>query len=427
MVANDAIVARAETVRELHEDVTEARVHQLLRGTRRDLPVEGQILLLVTLGLTAFGQVMVFSASGPLALTSAQYHHDPLYFVKHGVFFTLIGVVVMLLAMRAQPRWLKVGGPGMLLVSLVLLVAVLIPGIGQYINGARRWIAAGPISVQPSELVKIGLLGTGAAILAARKTPPSTLREIARPIGIVTVLACGLILKEPDLGSSIAVAVMVFGMLFVAGTPMRLLALLGGAGLGGGLLAIMTTAYRRERFLAFLDPAAHRSGSWQTTQGLLHYAAGGINGAGIGAGTGKNQFVPEAHTDMIFSVIGEELGLVGSVLVILAYALFAWAGFTIAMRARDRFSQIVAGGATALIAGQAAINVGAVVGIIPLTGVPLPLISYGSSGKIVMLLIVGVLLAICREQGLTPTPRRSTTRGRSQPRSGPARFRRAAR
>jgi cell division protein FtsW len=426
-------VAHAEPIRELHDDVTEARIHQLLRGTRRDLPVEGQILLLVTLGLTAFGQVMVFSASGPLALTSAQYHHDPLYFVKHGVIFTLIGVAFMLLAMRMKPSWLKVGGPGLLLVSIVLLVAVLVPGIGQLINGARRWIAVGPISIQPSELVKIGLLGTVAALLAARKRPPSTLLEIAKPIGIVTALACGLILKEPDLGSSIAVAVMVFGMLFVAGTPLRLMGLLAGLGLGGGFLAIMTTAYRRERFFAFLNPTAHRSGSWQTTQGLLHYAAGGVSGTGIGAGTGKNQFVPEAHTDMIFSVIGEELGLVGAVLVILAFALFAWAGFTIAMRARDRFSQILAGGATALIAGQAAINVGAVVGILPLTGVPLPLISYGSSGKMVMLLIVGVLLSICREGRTSarrkPSPSRAgaMTRGRSPLRSARARSRPAGR
>jgi cell division protein FtsW len=187
-------------------------------------------------------------------------------------------------------------------------------------------------------------------------------------------------------------------MLFIAGTPGRLLGLVAVTGLGLAIASIWSAPYRRQRFFAFLDPGTHASAaSWQPVQGRIHFAAGGWSGSGIGAGTGKNSFVPEAHTDMIFSVIGEETGLIGSVLVIAAFAIFTWAGFRIAMRARDRFQQILAAGATALIAGQAAINVGAVVGILPLTGVPLPLISYGSSSKVVMLLIVGVLLSICRD------------------------------
>jgi cell division protein FtsW len=368
------------------------------RPRRRDLPVEGQVLLLVTLGLTAFGQVMVYSASSPLAMSYRIYGHDPLYFVKHGLPFTILGVFLMLVLMRVKPGWLRVGGPAALLASYVLLVAVLVPGVGATINGARRWIAIGPLTIQPSELVKLALLGTIAALLAAKKQPPQSLAQLVKPIGLLTAVACALILAEPDLGSAIATAMMVFAMLWVAGVPSRLLALVVGAGMAVATLAIVYEPYRRDRFLAFLHPQAHANdGSYQVLQGMIAAASGGISGGGLGASQQKNLFLPEAHTDMIFAIIGEELGLIGTVIVVAGFAAFTWAGFTIALRARDRYSQIVAAGATALIAGQACVNVGAVLGILPLTGIPLPLISYGSSSKVVTLVLVGVLLAICRE------------------------------
>ena len=379
-------------------DGAAAPTEETRRPRRRDLPVEGQLLLLVTLGLTAIGQVMVYSASSPVAMTTARYGNDPLYFVKNGVVFTIGGVLLMLLVMRLPVALFKALAPLALVVSLVLLVAVMIPGVGATINGARRWIAAGPITLQPSELAKFALLGTVAALLAAKKTAPQSFGELMKPIGLLTGLVCALVLAEPDLGSAIAIAFMVAAMLIVVGVPGLLLGGIMGIGLALGGIAIWLEPYRRERLFAFLNPEAHASGgSYQVLQGIIGFASGGAGGVGLGESIQKVYYVPEAHTDMIFAIIGEELGLAGALVILAGFAAFAWAGFTIALRARDRFAQLVAVGTTTLIAGQAAINVGAVTGILPLTGIPLPLVSYGSSSKLSTLLMVGVVLAVCRE------------------------------
>jgi cell division protein FtsW len=365
---------------------------------RRDLPGEGQLLLLITLGLTAMGQVMVYSASSPVAMTTKRYGNDPLYFVKNGVVFTIAGVLLMLLVMRMPVALFKSLAPLALMASLVLLVAVMVPGVGATINGARRWIAVGPITVQPSELAKLALLGTVAALLAARKTAPRTFGALMKPIGLLTGVVCALVLAEPDLGSALAIALMVGAMLVVAGVPGRLFAAIAGIALSLGAIAIWLEPYRRDRMLAFLHPEAHASdGSYQVLQGIIGFASGGAGGVGLGESIQKVYYVPEAHTDMIYAIIGEELGLAGALVIVAGFAAFAWAGFTIALRARDRFSQLVAVGTTALIAGQAAINLGAVTGILPLTGIPLPLVSYGSSSKVSTLVLVGVVLAVCRE------------------------------
>ncbi len=365
---------------------------------RSELPLPGQVLLLVTLALTAFGQVMVYSASSAYAMTHAAYRHDSAYFLKNGILFTVVGVLAMLVVMRIPPRWLKAAGPGILAGSLVLLVVVLVPGIGEEINGARRWLPLGPISIQPSELAKLGLLATVAALLAARRQPPAGVRAALLPIGALTALVCVLVLVEPDLGSALSIALMAAAMLLVAGTPVGVMVRLAAAGVALVGLAIYVEPYRRERFLAFLDPWAESSdGSYQVVQSIIAIGSGGVWGTGLGESVQKVNYLPEAHTDMIFAVIGEELGLVGTLLVVGAFGLFAWAGFSIALAAADRFGKLVAAGATALIVGQAGINLGAVMGILPLTGIPLPLISFGSSSRVVTLLTVGVLLSVCRE------------------------------
>jgi cell division protein FtsW len=370
---------------------------------RRDLPVEGQVILLVTLALTAIGQVMVYSASSPVAMMNEQYGNDPLYFVKNGVAFTLAGVVLMLLVMRLPAATFKALAPIALVVSLVLLVAVLVPGVGAEVNGARRWLALGPITVQPSELAKLALLGTVAALLAARRSAPATVGELLKPVGLLTMVVAALVLVEPDLGTAIAILVMIAAMLLVAGVRVGLLGRVVAIGLAAAGAAIWFEPYRRERFLAYLNPEAHaQDGAYQVLQGIIGFASGGASGVGLGESIQKVYYVPEAHTDMIFAIIGEELGLVGALVIIAGFAAFAWAGFTVAIRARDRFSQLVAVGATALIAGQAAINLGAVTGILPLTGIPLPLVSHGSSSKLATLVIIGVLLAVCREGRTAP-------------------------
>jgi cell division protein FtsW len=405
----------------------EDRTETLRRTARPDLPAAGQVLLLVTLGMTAFGQVMVYSASSPLALTQRQYNNDPLYFVKHGLLFTVAGVVLMLVVMRMHSGWLRRAAPTLLVGSLFLLVAVMVPGIGAMVNGARRWIIVGPITIQPSEVVKFALLAAVASLLAARRQPPGTLRELARPIGVITLIACVLVLAEPDLGSAIAIAMMVVAMLFVSGTPTRLLGVVCAGGVAAAGAAIAMAPYREQRLLAFLHPTRQASGAaYQIVQGMIAIGSGGVNGVGLGGSIQKVYYVPEAHTDMIFAIIGEELGLVGTLIVVVGFAAFAWAGFSIALAARDRFSQLIAAGATTLIAGQACVNVGAVMGILPLTGIPLPLISYGSSSKLVTLVIVGVLLAICRENAETATLRATAARDEPAEHQPPVAARRRA-
>ena len=403
--------------RTLPEGRVESTLTRGLRRARQELPIEGQILLLVTLGLTIFGQVMVYSASSGVALTSKAYNHDALFFVKNGLSYTVLGLVGMLVMASVPVRWLKVVAAPLLLFSMFLLVAVL--AIGPVVNGARRWIALGPFTVQPSELAKMGLLLTLCAFLAARK-PPSTLRELVMPTGILTAIVAGLVLIEPDLGSTLATLLMVAGIIVVSGAPKRLL--LGTLSSGTLIVAaaILAAPYRRERFLVFLHPWGTNNvgdAGYQVVQGMIGIGSGGLTGKGLGQGVQKINFLPEAHTDMIFAVIGEELGLIGCLAVAAAFTVFAWAGYRIAARASDRYAQLVAVGVTTLIAGQAAINMGAVLGIMPLTGIPLPLISYGSSSKLVMLVLAGVLLSVCRDQPATAAAapaRVQTTRRRRQ-------------
>ena len=279
--------------------------------------------------------------------------------------------------------------------------------MGVTVNGAARWLALGPITIQPSEFAKVGTLLIVAAMLATRKRPPETVRELLMPIGLVVGVVCALIMVQPDLGTTIAVCLMVFALLVVAGTKKSLLALVLSAGLVVGSLLIYAAPYRRDRFLAFLDPWSQSAdGAYQVVQSMIAIGSGGIFGVGLGGSVQKVNFLPEAHTDMIFAVVGEELGLFGSVLIVALFAVFAWAGYTIAMRTVDPFQRLLAAGATALIVGQAIVNLGAVMGILPLTGIPLPLISYGSSSRIVILALVGVLIAISREPQIAPPTRR---------------------
>ena len=245
------------------------------RGARRrDLPGEGQLLLLVTLGLTAIGQVMVYSASSPVAMTTARYGHDPLYFVKNGVVFTVIGVLLMLLVMRLPLGLFKSLAPLALLVSLVLLVAVMVPGVGASINGARRWIAVGPLTLQPSELAKLALLGNGRRAAVGEEDRAADVRRADEadraPDRPRVRCSCW---PSPTSGSAIAIALMVAAMLLVAGVPGRLLGGIMGVALFLGGIAIWLEPYRRERLFAFLHPEAHASGgSYQVLQGIIGFA-----------------------------------------------------------------------------------------------------------------------------------------------------------
>ena len=354
-----------------------------------DGQLEQRLLVLVTLGLVAFGLVMVYSATSAAAALG---DGDPMTFLKRQAVYALLGVVLMVVAARFDYRRLRYVALPLLLFALGLCAAVLVAG--PEINGAHRWFLLGPASFQPSELAKLALC-LFVAVYLARRRPPRTFGELLRPIGLLTAVFCGLILLEPDLGTTVALCGTVLAMLLVAGVPARLLMTASLLAVAVGAIAIWTEPYRRARIFSFLDPWSDAQGSgFQIVQAMIGIGSGGITGSGLGEGVQKVLYLPEAHTDMIFAVIGEELGLVGSVLVVGAFAVFAVAGFRIALRCRDPFGKLLAAGITALVCGQAAVNLAAVLGIAPLTGIPLPFVSYGGSSLVVLLAGVGVLLNI---------------------------------
>ena len=348
-----------------------------------------KLLTLVTLGLVAFGLVMVYSATSAAAALG---NGDSMAFLERQAAYALIGIVVMAAASRFDYHRLRYFALPLLLVALGLCAAVLVASPA--VNGAHRWFVVGPASFQPSELAKLAL-GLFAAVYLARRQPPRTFGALMRPLGLVTALFGGLILLEPDLGTTISLGVMLLAVLLVAGVPLRLLTAASILALGVGFVAIWAEPYRRARVFSFLDPWSDAQNSgFQIIQAMIGIGSGGFTGVGLGEGPQKALYLPEAHTDMIFAVVGEELGLLGSVLVIGAFAAFGYAGFRIALRCRDPFGKLLAAGLTALVCGQAAINLAAVLGIAPLTGIPLPFVSYGGSSLIVLLAGVGILLNI---------------------------------
>ena len=374
--------------------------------------LEYHLLVLVTLALVAFGLVMVYSASSARALLGSD---DPAYYLKRQALYAVAGLVALVLLSRTDYRRLRHAAGPLLLASFVLLVAVL--AVGTAVNGARRWIPLGTLTFQPSELAKLALALWIAGLLARRPAPQS-LGDLVRPIGLVVGAACALILVEPDLGSALAIAIMVAAILLVARTPVRTLA--AGSGVAGMLVlaAIWFEPYRRARIFSFIDPWHDPQGAgFQSVQAMIALGSGGIFGVGLGESVQKIYYLPEASTDMIFAIVGEELGLVGVLAVIGAFALFAYAGLNIALHCHDPFGKRLAAGLTALVCGQAAVNVSAVMGLAPLTGVPLPFVSYGGSSLVVGLASVGILLNIAVNHGVAavsevPDRRRRNSRAR---------------
>ena len=374
--------------------------------------LESSVLILVTMGLVAFGLVMVYSAT---SASAALANGDPAYYLKRQAIYAVLGLVLMVVCSRIDYRALRALAPVLMVASVVLLLAVLV--MGRAANGASRWLSFGPLVFQPSELAKLALAIWAASYLARGK-PPRSLAELWRPIGLVTLVFCGLLLVEPDLGTAIAIVVMLAAMLLVAGTPGRTL----GAGLGIvgtlGLFAVWLEPYRRARLFSFLNPWQDAQGAgFQTVQAMIGLGSGGIFGVGLGQSVQKVNYLPEAHTDMIFAIIGEELGLVGATGVIAAYCAFAYLGLKIALQCKDPFGKRLAAGLTALVCGQAAINLAAVMGLAPLTGIPLPFVSYGGSSLVVALACVGILLNIAGNAGAgaKSIPDRSRRNGGARP------------
>ena len=376
---------------------------------RREL--DSRLLILVTIAMVAFGLVMVYSATSAAAAVGGK---NPNYYLERQGIYGAVGVALMIVAQRWDYRRLKALSPLLMLVSIGALAAVLV--IGPPINGARRWISLGPAAFQPSELAKLALCIWAAAYLA-RKPAPRTLQQLWRPIGATTCVFAGLLVLEPDLGTTIAMTLMLVGILVVSGTPARVVLTSVAIASAAGFAAIWMKPYSRTRFFAFLHPAHDAAGTgYQILQAQIGMGSGGWFGVGLGQGVQKIFYLPEAHTDMMLANIGEELGLVGVGAVIAAYALFAYAGFDIALRCKDPFGKRLAAGLTVLVCGQAAVNILAVMGSAPLTGIPLPFLSYGGSSLIVLLAGVGILLNIAHRGGTAAAsvPDRSRGDGRTR-------------
>jgi cell division protein FtsW len=374
------------------------------------LPVEHSLLLTATLCLLAVGAVMVFSASSTTSLLGET--GDSAYYLKRTVLFAIVGLGVMHLLARRGVAIVRQLTPLILLGAFFLCFVVLVPGIGMEVNGARRWIGAGLIQIQPSEIMKVALVLYGAHLLATRPKIVLELRTLVPYLGTVG-LACALVVIEPDLGTAMVACFAAAALLVAAGVEMRTLGILAGALAVVILLAILIEPYRMERLTGFINPGHDPSGSgFQSIQARIALGSGGLFGVGLGESIQKAFYLPEAHTDMIAAVIGEELGMVGIGALVGLYGLFGYAGMRIAHNARDRYGKLLAAGLTALVLVQAVINLFAVLGLAPLTGVPLPFVSYGNSSMLVMLVAVGLLLNVSRGGSVGTATKPSSADGR---------------
>jgi cell division protein FtsW len=360
---------------------------------RSDQSLEHGMLLTAVFCLLAGGAVMVYSASSTRTLLQGEGDGTG-YLVKY-VMYGAVGLVAMRLLSRHGLAAIRKLTPLLLLGSFVLCVMALLPGIGVEVNGAKRWIGAGPLQFQPSELLKLALVLHVASVLGANPAMARNLRTL-KPVFVVAVPALVLIgLMQKDLGTALVMTFVLAALLSAAGLPLRQLGLIAGVGALGIAVLVLIEPYRMERIVTFINPWAHASGSgFQATQGQIAIGSGGLTGVGPGGSIQKAFFLPEAHTDFILAVIGEELGVIGICVLLGLYGMIAYAGLRTARAAKGAYAKLLATGLTSLILCQALLNCYAVLGLAPLTGVPLPFISSGSSSLIVLLCAMGVLLNI---------------------------------
>lgn len=372
-----------------------------MRGAERaGLPTSSLLLALIGV-LCVFGVVMVGSAS---EVTSIATYGSPWAILLREVMWMAIGLVVLVVTCKVDyRRWRRFGVP-LLIVSVVLLLVVLVPGIGVSAGGSSRWIGFGQFRIQPSELAKLALAVFGADLVARREQRGGDHRTIIGPLLLVAALAGGLVLLQPDMGTALVLACMTLALLVASGVSMRPLVKVGGGLVVLAVIVGLIEPYRRARLLSFLDPTAHAKGSgYQVVQSLIGLGSGHVFGLGLGSSHEKWGLLPNAHTDFIYSVIGEELGIVGAIAVLVALGAFAWFGLRAAQRSPDRFGALLSVTLVAWIASEAFINIGAVVGLLPVTGIPLPFISFGGSSLVITLAAAGMLVNVARRE-IRPGP-----------------------
>lgn len=349
----------------------------------------------ITILLLAIGVFMVFDASYARASQTRFTGGDSYYFFKRQVIFALVGLVMMFVMQRVRFWCLKAVAQVLLGLSLIGLVAVLHPAIGHTVNGARRWILIGPISVQPAEFAKLALVLYLASLLSRRKFDIRDFWSGIAPALLPLSVIAGLIMLEPDMGTTIVTCAMAMVLIYIAGARTRHMAAILAAGVVLGAALIALEPYRGERIEAWFNPFAYYHGNgYQVCRSLIALGSGGPFGVGLCEGREKMFYLPAEHTDFILSVLGEETGLIGTLLIAGLFFFFAVRGFRIARRTKDKFGKFLAIGITGLVAGQALLNMYVVTSLAPATGVPLPFISYGGSSLVLNLMCVGILLGI---------------------------------
>ncbi|HVX17091.1 MAG TPA: putative lipid II flippase FtsW [Acidimicrobiales bacterium] len=378
------------------------------------------LLALVVVVLCLVGLVMVLSASSVMSLDTTGSSWT--YFIKQAMWVT-VGAGALLVCMACDLRVIRRIGPLALFAAAGMLFLVLVPGLGVSANGSTRWLGFGSLSIQPAEFAKLAVLVFVADLLARRADRVHDPRFSIRPVMAVAGLFAVLLMLQPNLGTTIILVSIVMVMLFVAGAPGRELMGWGTVGLAAAVLLALAAPYRRARVLAFLHPWADPANTgYQLIQSQVGLADGGFLGLGLGASRAKWGFLPYAHTDFIFAIVGEELGLLGAALVVILFVALAFLGVRAAVRTNDRFSMLLAVGVTTWITLQAFVNIGAVIGILPITGVPLPFLSFGGSSVLFTMAATGLLLNVARH----PEPAHARTRARA-PRGASTRARAGAR
>lgn len=353
------------------------------------------LLLASTIALLVLGTLMVYSASFVVAHNE---FNDDAYFLVRQLMWIGAGTVGLLIAARIDyRRWRTLSLPIMFL-CIAMLVLVLVPGIGSSSYGAVRWIKVGPMQIQPSEIAKLAMTLYLADWLARRGPIVGELRKGLLPFAVIVGIIAALVAVQPDLGTTAIIIAVAGCLFFVGGANLLHIAVVGAAGIGVGLLYLAhLSGYQMERIRAFLDPWSDIQGSgWHTAQGLIALGSGGVFGSGLGNSLQKYYWVPNAHTDAIFAIIGEELGLVGCVGVLGLFAVVAWRGFLIAWRGPDLFARLFATGLTCMLTIQTLVNIAVVTNSLPYTGVTLPLVSFGGSSTVISLVAIGLLLNISR-------------------------------
>ncbi len=353
--------------------------------------------------LLVLGLVMILSASSVSSF--ATYGSSFLYFKKQ-VLWAAIGVVAFFGFARFDYRRLR--GISFLLfaAALAMLVMVMIPGLGVTAGGSARWIGLGPLTIQPSELAKLALILFAADVFSRKEERAlQVFAHTALPMFPALGLLAVLVMAQPDLGTMLLLGSIGLGMLFVAGAPLRYLVPVGALGIAGAAIASFTEDYRRERILSFLDPWSDPLNTgYQAIQSMIALGSGGWFGVGLGASRQKWSYIPNAHTDFIFAILGEEMGLLGTLVVLGMFAYLSFLGMRVARRAPDRFGMLVAAGVTIWMTIQTIVNIGAVTSSLPITGVPLPLVSFGGSSLVVSLVAMGILVNIARQSEAKVSP-----------------------